>query len=65
MMIEQKYASGFVDTAADILERMKETISSTNVEFFLDTKIVDALRKGRSSPEFSAKSDHIEEKIIV
>ncbi|KAJ3207402.1 hypothetical protein HK099_000272 [Clydaea vesicula] len=45
MMIETHYSATFYEPAFNLLQRMKEKVSSANIEYFLDNRIVQALDK--------------------
>jgi hypothetical protein len=60
MMIEQKYAAGFVKDAADIYERMKESMGKGNVVYYLDREIMKEL----DGEAHGLETDGIEEQIL-
>ncbi|KAJ3153303.1 hypothetical protein HDU89_000934 [Geranomyces variabilis] len=65
LLIELHFANGYYAQAQDLLARMQSSIPGMNVGYYLDERIVDALRGtgGGSGP--GGAEDHVEENIDV
>ncbi|TPX54243.1 hypothetical protein PhCBS80983_g05995 [Powellomyces hirtus] len=62
LLIELHFANGYYPQAQDLLARMQESIPGMNVGYYLDERIVQALRGDTMD---AAAGDHVEENISV
>jgi pentatricopeptide repeat protein len=64
-MIEVLYAAGQIDHAFDVLQRMRSKVASSNIEYYLDSAVVQAIDKTQSfAPRTGvAANDDVEEHI--